>query len=134
MVAVMARISPFAERAGMQRVLEQKPTKEALQVANAVSDLGFDLKLLGSQKHVLGKLQNLSSTQVEALKEVFIRNDHPRFKKEFGANRHMPYGTSAAYVEGIRNASMERMAKLFKIVGMLLQTKIYLFWRKTLEP
>jgi GNAT superfamily N-acetyltransferase len=132
MVAVMARISPFAERAGMQRVLEQKPTKEALQVADTVSDLGFDLKLLGSQKHVLGKLQNLSSAQLEALKEVFVRNGHPRFKKEFGANRHMPYGTSAAYVEGIKNASVERIARLVKITGMLLQTKVYLFWSKNL--
>jgi hypothetical protein len=42
----------------------------------------------------------------------------------------MPYGTAAVYAEGIRNASMERMARLVKIVGVLLQTKVYLFWRK----
>jgi hypothetical protein len=42
----------------------------------------------------------------------------------------MPYGTAAAYSEGVRNASVERMARLVKIVGMLLQTKVYLFWRK----
>jgi hypothetical protein len=43
----------------------------------------------------------------------------------------MPHGTSAAYAEGVRNANMERMAKLVKITGMLLQTKVYLFWRKS---
>jgi hypothetical protein len=44
--------------------------------------------------------------------------------------RHTPYGTAAAYAEGMRNANMERIAKLVKIVGMLLQTKVYLFWSK----
>jgi hypothetical protein len=32
----------------------------------------------------------------------------------------MLYGTGAAYAEGIKNANMERMARLVKIVGMLL--------------
>ena len=95
-----------------------------------LSGLGFDLRLLGSQKHVSDKLQSLSPKQLEALKETFVKNDHPRFRREFAANRHMPYGTAKAYGEGVRNASMERMARLVKITGMLLQTKVYLFWRK----
>lgn len=56
---------------------------------------------------------------------------HPRFRREIAVNRHMPYGTTTAYAEGIKNANMERIAKLVKIVGMLLQTKVYLFWRKS---
>jgi len=43
----------------------------------------------------------------------------------------MPYGTTAAFAEGIKNVNKEKMAKLVKIVGMLLQTKVYLFWRKS---
>ena len=130
MIAVMAKYNPFAEKAGMKKVSEQKPSEEALRVADMLSVLGFDLKLLGSQKYVLDKLQNLSPEHLESLKEAFVKNDHPRFRREFAANRHMPYGTAAAYREGVRNASIERMAKLVKIVGMLLQTKVYLFWRK----
>jgi hypothetical protein len=83
----------------------------------------------GSQKHVLNKLESLSPEQLYGLKESFVKNDHPRFRREFAANRHRPYGTSAAYVEGIRDASIERVARLVKITGMLLQTKVYLFWR-----
>lgn len=63
------------------------------------------------------------------MKEPFVKDDHPCFRREFAANRHMPYGTAAAYSEGVRNASVERMVRLIKIVGMLLQTKVYLFWR-----
>jgi ABC-type lipoprotein export system ATPase subunit/GNAT superfamily N-acetyltransferase len=130
MIAVMAKYNPFAEKAGMKKVLEQKPSEEAKRIADVLSGLGFDLKLLGSQKHVLDKLQSLSPQQLESLKEAFVKNDHPRFRREFAANRHMPYGTAAAYADGVENASIERMAKLVKIVGMLLQTKVYLFWRK----
>jgi GNAT superfamily N-acetyltransferase len=131
MIAVMAKYNPFAEKAGMKKVSEQKPSEEALRVADLLSGLGFDLKLLGSQKYVLDKLQNLSPEHLESLKEAFVKNDHPRFRREFAANRHMPYGTAKAYGEGVRNASMERMARLVKITGMLLQTKVYLFWRKS---
>jgi hypothetical protein len=52
---------------------------------------------------------------------------HQHFRREIAANRHMPYGTAAVYAEGVRNASVERMAKLVRIVGMLLQMKVYLF-------
>jgi hypothetical protein len=61
---------------------------------------------------------------------AFIKNNHPRFRREIAANRHMPYGTTKAYREGIENADLEKLAKLVKIVGVLLQTKVYLFWNK----
>jgi hypothetical protein len=35
---------------------------------------------------------------------------------------------AAVYAESVRNARMERVARLVKITGMLLQTKVYLFW------
>jgi hypothetical protein len=130
MIAVMAKYNPFAEKAGMKKVLEQKPSEKALRTADMLSTLGFDLKFLGSQKHVLDKLQSLSLEQLGALRETFIKNDHPRFRREFAANRHMPFGTAKAYREGVRDANTERVARLIKITGMLLQTKIYLFWEK----
>ena len=76
------------------------------------------------------KLESLGPEQLGTLKQAFVKNDHPRFRREFAANRRMPYGTSSAYVEGIRNASIERVARLIKITGMLLQIEVYLFWRK----
>ena len=130
MIAVMAKYNPFAEKAGMRKILEQKLSEEAKRVADVLSELCFDLKLLGSQKNVSDKLQSLSPEQLEVLKESFVKNDHPRFRREFAANRHMPYGTAKAYGEGVRNASMERIGRLVKITGMLLQTKVYLFWKK----
>ena len=105
-------------------------SEEALRVADVLSGFGFDLKLLGSQRYVLDKLQSLSSEQLEELKEAFIKNGHPRFKKEFAVSRHQPFGKTSDYVLCIENVGLPKMTKLIKLVGMLLQTKAYLFWSK----
>ena len=63
-------------------------------------------------------------------REAFDKNSHPRFKKEFAYSRHQPFGVASDYVRCIRNADSEKLARLIKIVGMLLQTKVYLFWGK----
>jgi ABC-type ATPase with predicted acetyltransferase domain len=128
MVAVMAKYNPFAERAGMQRVVFQVPGKEALKISDVLEQLGFNTKLLGSESYVRRKLEKLSPKQMATLKEVFIRNSHPRLHKEIAVNRHRAFGTKAHYVEGIENADIPRMAKLIKVVGILLQVKAYLFW------
>jgi len=47
---------------------------------------------------------------------------------------HMPFGRKEAYTEEVMKASLERLAHLIKVCGFLLQTKVYLFWKKTLSP
>jgi hypothetical protein len=91
--------------------------------------LGFDLQLLGSERYVKGKLESLNSEQINDLKAAFIRNKHPRFKKEFATSRHQPFGKTSDYIACIENADNVKIAKLVKLVGMLLQTKVYLFWK-----
>jgi len=129
MVAVMAKYNPFAEKAGMQKIAEQLPTKEVLKISEVLSSLGFNVQLLGSQKCVMDRLGNLSSKQLVTLKEAFIKNGHPRLRKGF--TPHQPYGRKADYVEGVKTADLKKMAKLIKIVGVLLQSKVYLFWRNS---
>jgi ABC-type lipoprotein export system ATPase subunit/GNAT superfamily N-acetyltransferase len=128
MVAVMAKYNPFAEKAGMERIAEQEPSRKVLNISEVLSGLGFNLQLLGSEKYVLDKLEDLSSEQLGMLKEAFMKNGHPRLSKEFAFRQ--PYGRKADYVEGVRNADLKKMVKLIRIVGVLLQSKVYLFWRK----
>ena len=130
LVAVMAKYNPFAEKAGMRRVLEQTPGKEATVIAEVLKQFGFDLQLLSSERYVRGKLEGLSPEQMVTLKGSFVKNDHQRFRKEIASLRHVPYGTTKAYREGIETADLEKIAKLVKIVGVLLQTKVYLFWNR----
>lgn len=135
MIAVMPKYNPFAEHAGMRRVLVHESPKAAVQMSKLLSELGFDIRLLGSTRYVRGKLEGLNPTQIEALREGFIKNSHLRFRKEFASMRREPYGTTKAFRKGIATADLEKIAKLIKIVGVLLQTKVYLFWnRKDYTP
>jgi energy-coupling factor transporter ATP-binding protein EcfA2 len=141
MVAVMAKYNPFAEKAGMRNVVTKDPPEEAVRLAEVLKGFGFDLQLLGSERYVRSKLEALSAEQIVALRGSFVKNDHQRFRKEIAACRHMAYGTTKAYREGIENADLGKLAKLVRIVGVLLQTKVYLFWenpdaqhRKTRKP
>jgi hypothetical protein len=128
--AVMAKYNPFAEKAGMRRIAEQQPTEGVLRISELLSDFGFDLQLLGSSRYVFSKVEELTPAQIGKLKELFIKNKHPRFKKEFAVSRHQPFGKTSDYVACLENADLAKMAKLIKLVGMLLQSKVYLFWNQ----
>ena len=77
-------------------------------------------------------LKCLGSAEIKALKNLFFENKNPRFKKEFAVSRHQPFGNTSDYTKCIENADSAKLAKLIKIVGMLMQTKVYLFWSKKL--
>ena len=127
----MAKYSPFAEKAGMDRIAEQQSVESLSKVSRVLLELGFDMQLLGSERYVKAKLENLTSVQLSKVREAFVKNSHPRFKKEFAASRHQPFGLTSDYIKGIENADSAKLGKLIKIVGMLLQTKVYLFWGKS---
>jgi len=127
MVAVMAKYNPFAEKAGMRKIVEQGPSREAVKISKVLSDVGFNLQLLGSEKYVCSVLSNLSPEQMARVKEALAKNDNPRLRKELG-DRHRPFGNTAAYVVAVQGADSAKLARVIRVVGMLLQTKVYLFW------
>ncbi|MCW3984265.1 MAG: hypothetical protein NWE96_09775 [Candidatus Bathyarchaeota archaeon] len=130
MIAVMAKYSPFAEKAGMQKIAEQQVVESVSVVAKALSELGFDLQLLGSERYVTSNLRYLTVQQLERLKEAFAKCVHPRFKKEFASSRHQPFGKAADYIKNLKSANLRKIAKLIKIVSIINQNKVYLFWQK----
>ena len=127
MIAVMAKYNPFAEKAGMKKITQQQTVESVSEVCEVLSELGFDLQLIVSERYVQEKIKSLNSEQVKKLKESFMKNTHPRFKKEFAVSRHQPFGKTTDYVASIRTAGISKIGKLIKLVGLLRQTKIYLF-------
>jgi hypothetical protein len=125
----MAKYNPFFERAGMRKIAESQPVKEAFRVAELLKTLGFNIAFLRSQKYVLNKLSDLNSQELSILKTAFSENKHPRFMKEFSL--HDPYGRSKFYSKAVEKADLEKLAKLIGICGMLRQVKVYLFWSAT---
>jgi ABC-type lipoprotein export system ATPase subunit len=128
MPAVMAKYNPFAEKAGMRKIAEQPPPKEALKIAELLMQLGFNVQLLGSEEYVLTKLQTLTDNDIEAIKEAFIKHSHARFMKYFFC--HIPFGRKETYTKEVRKVRFGRLARLIKVCGFLMQTKAYLFWSK----
>jgi GNAT superfamily N-acetyltransferase len=126
MPAVMAKYNPFAEKAGMRKISEQPPPKEALKIAETLGQLGFNIQLLGSEKYALNKLHTLSDGEIQIIKEAFIKHCHVRFMKYFFC--HMPFGRKQAYEKAVMETSLERLSHLIKVCSFLLQTKVYLFW------
>jgi len=131
MVAVMAKYNPFAEKAGMRKVIEKGPSEEAVKISKVLKDVGFNLQLLGSEKHVYSVLYDLSPEQLARVKEGLAKNNHPRLSKEITPDRsRRPYGSKAEYVKAVTDADLGKLAKVIRVVGMLLQTKAYLFWQR----
>jgi hypothetical protein len=132
MPAVMAKYNPFAEKAGMQKIAEQPPPKEAVKIAETLNKLGFNIHLLGSEKYVLTKLQTLNAESITKIREAFIKHPHARFMKHFFC--HMPFGRKEAYAKAVIEASHERLAHLIKVCGFLMQTKVYMFYSQKRKP
>jgi ABC-type ATPase with predicted acetyltransferase domain len=130
LIAVMAKYSPFAEKAGMQKIAQQQTVEGISSVSKALSELGFDSQLLASERYVLTKLESLKPEVIDKLKEAFIKNSHTRFRREFAASRHQPFGKVADYINSVHRAELPELGKLIKLVGMLSQTKVYLFWHQ----
>ncbi len=97
-----------------------------LNIAEVLDAVGFNTQLLGSSRYVLAKLQGLKASQLDTVKEAFIHNRQPRFMKQFFSG--LPYGRHKLFAQKIWEANLETLARLVKICGLLLQTKVYLFW------
>jgi ABC-type ATPase with predicted acetyltransferase domain len=128
MSAVMAKYNPFAEKAGMERIIDQAPPKEAVAIQRVLQKLGFSNQMLASERRTFEKLQTLDQESVEKVKEAFMKYNHPRFMKAF--SYHLPFGTKKVYREQLEHLDLEKLAHLIKICGFLLQTKVYLFWER----
>jgi len=93
-----------------------------------LTQLGFNIHLLGSEKYVLTKLQTLNAESITKIREAFIKHPHARFMKYFFC--YIPFGRKEAYAKEVVKANLEKLAGLIKVCGFLIQTKVYLFWQK----
>jgi len=85
-VAVMGRINPFLEKAGM-RPFTSKPSQRCVQFVEALGIIGIEDKDLVDPQKVQQKLSRLN-----AEKNEFIERQIKRFLKGYGRRRNMPTG------------------------------------------
>ena len=102
--------------------------QKTLTTTQALPKLGLNIPFSNSTDHVHKKTATREAEQLTPLRQVFIQHNHQRFQKQFSP--HQPYGTTEKYKAGVEKVDLDKFAKLIKICGMLLQTKVYLFWKK----
>jgi ABC-type lipoprotein export system ATPase subunit len=129
MIAVMAKYNPFAEKAGMEKVLESKPNQAVLEAVEKLRKLGFNPVFLSSEKYNMHQLQALRSvSQVKTIlkdlsKAVGI------YRKRLWSS-HKAYMPKEEFNNCVDKASLKKLAKMLRILSFLRQTKAYLFWGK----
>jgi len=131
-IAVMARFNPFFEKGGMRKVAMSTPDRRILKALAELEELGFDSTFLSSQTYVLRKLHQNPKLigQVKDFLRSFGKNQGIYRKRLVGA--HEAIVTKEKYNGVVDKADSERLARMLRIVSILAQPKIYLFWRN--EP
>ena len=129
MVAVMAKYNPFAEKAGMRKILESKPNPAVLEAIEKLRKLGFNPVFLSSEKHNTHQLRALRAvSQVKTIlkdlsKAVGI------YRKRLWSS-HKAYMSKEEFNNCVDKASPKKLAKMLRTLSFLTQTKVYLFWKR----
>jgi ABC-type lipoprotein export system ATPase subunit/GNAT superfamily N-acetyltransferase len=128
MIAVMAKYNPFAEKAGMKKILVSEPNPAVLEAIEKLRKLGFNPVFLSSEKHNIRQLRALRAvSQVKTIlkdlsKAVGI------YRKRLWSS-HKAYMSKEEFNNCVDGASLKKLAKMLRILGFLTQTKVYLFWK-----
>ena len=126
LMAVMAQYNPFAERAGMKKVLVKEPTEKIVEAVDRLKTLGFNPVMLASRKYNERRLANLPPDELTGVKEALLHVDTHYYRRL--ARVQKPYLRKAEFVEWLRDADAESLAWTLQILCILSQTKAYLYW------
>jgi len=128
LIAVMAKYNPFAERAGMRRIAVQVPARQVLELAQVLESVGLDRRLFCSVGHVEEWLKAMKEKDLGFVRAAFAKCKNGPFLKVFFSA--VPFDHAAEYGKCVEEADVEKLARLIRACGFLLQEKGYLFYEK----
>jgi len=128
MIAVMAKYNPFAEKAGMKKILESKPNPAVLEAIETLRKLGFNPVFLSSEKYNIQRIRSLGADA--QVKVVFkeLSKAVGIYRKRILSGRKAYY-THKEFCRQVDRAEAEKLAKMLRILSFLTQTKVYLIWK-----
>jgi len=129
-VAVMAKYNPFLERAGMQKIDESRPSPQLVKAVERLREIGFSPVFLTSEITNLKKLRGMAPKEVDEVRNVFKEISGIYGRRLLSI--YQAFLTKEDFEARVESASVERLAKMLRILGFLTQTKVYLFWKKRL--
>ncbi len=127
-VAVMAKYNPFFERAGMQKIAESRPNPQLVEAIEKLRKLGFNPVFLTSETTNLKKLREMSADGVEEVRNVFKGISGGVYGRRL-LSIYQTFLKKEDFVARVESASIEKLARMLRILGFLTQTKVYLFWK-----
>lgn len=127
-IAVMAKYNPFFERAGMQKVVESKPSVNLLRALGRLKELGFNVLMLDSVKENVQMIGRVDRGKIVSVFEELSKREGLLRKRLLALSSVFP--SHGEFMEKLNCASVEDLAVVLKRLAFLAQTKVYLFWRK----
>jgi ABC-type transport system involved in cytochrome c biogenesis ATPase subunit/GNAT superfamily N-acetyltransferase len=124
-VAVMAKYNPFFQRAGMKKLAVQRCDPSCVEAIHRLREFGFNPYMLASEKYDMEKLRRLNERQKIELKALLGKIKNPRLRRALG---NKPYFNDKDYRSALENSSLLKLAKTLRVLNILTQKKIYLFW------
>jgi len=91
--------------------------------------LGFNPVFLTSEKANLQKLKGMLTGEVRHVRNVFKEISAGVYRKRLWSS-HQAYMSKERFNDCVDKVSLKKLAKMFRILGFLTQTKVYLFWEK----
>jgi len=126
LTAVMAQYNPFAERAGMKKILVKEPTEKIVKTVDRLKKLGFNPPLLASRSYNERMLASLSPEGLACVHEALLGVDRHYYRRL--ARAQSPYLKKTDFVEWLGAADTGSLAWSLQILSILAQTKAYLYW------
>jgi len=128
-MAVMARYNPFFEKAGMTKVAERLPDKSIVEAVEKLRELGFNPVFLASEKGNQRLLKQMNEEQRRQVKQTLLNVSSIFYKRLAGGKRM--FLKREEFKEILENTTVEKMAKMLRILSILMQTKVYLIWKNS---
>ncbi|MFB3887970.1 MAG: GNAT family N-acetyltransferase [Candidatus Bathyarchaeia archaeon] len=127
-VAVMAKINPFFEKAGMQRITQSQPSVAVAATLSELERLGFEPALLGCVGYVENLLQRVGCREVVGLLLELSRKDAAVRKRLLS----LPciYPRHEEFAQKLAQLDSAGLAEALKRLSFMAQSKVYLFWKK----
>ena len=91
-------------------------------------DLNFNPVYLTSEKANINKLQKMTEKEVDKVKTALKEVSGIYRKRITGAKQ--AFLNKEEYEAIVDTADNIKLAKMLRILGFLMQTKVYLFWKK----
>ena len=123
----MARINPFFEHAGMQRIAQSKPSQPVQETLTELEKLGFDTNLLSGVAYDEYLVKKVGCQTIQKLLTQLSKHDG-NIRKRL-ASLQTVYPKHDEFTKKIQESDAAGLALMLKRLSFAAQAKVYLFWR-----